>query len=118
MTMSLVDWRNEMEYRTTEGETLRLEHPIGDEMTVTYQVDTSYTSCRPWPTAGQLNKNKEIEQAKKWFEILKKKKTKLETLESAREFGFYVEGYTTLKHAALLREAGRIKEAKKMSLDP
>ena len=111
----LVDWRTPMDYSSYNAGKLQLTHSIGYGMSVQYVHDGQINTCGAWTTSSGLNALSERKSALQWFDWAKTK-TALQVLEAALEDRYWVAGYSTLKHARLLREAGRVDEAKKMSL--
>ena len=111
----LVDWRTPMDYSSYNDGKLQLTHTLGHGMFVQYVHGGNINKCGAWITASGQNALRERESAIKWFDWAKNKPA-LQVLESAIEDRYCIKGYSTLKHARLLREAGRIEEAKKMVL--
>ena len=111
----LVGWRTPMDYSSYNDGKLRLTHALGEGMVVQYIHDGNISTCGAWITASGQNALRERDSAIKWFDWAKTK-TPLQVLEAALEDRYWVAGYSTIKHARLLREAGRVDEAKKMSL--
>ena len=111
----LVNWRTPMDYSSYNDGKLRLTHALGEGMVVQYSHDGQINTCGAWITSSGLNGLRERKSALQWFDWAKNKPA-LQVLEAALEDRYWVAGYSTLKHARLLREAGRVDEAKKMSL--
>lgn len=113
--MSLVDWRTPMEYKVEQHEAVNLKHSLGEGMVVKYNHDGKINTCGAWVTASGQNTLKEMGRAKGWFAWAKANQP-LNVLESAFEERYWIDGYSQVRHARLLRAAGRFNEAKALAL--